>query len=232
MRRVARKALAIARGLRRLYPEAHCELDFSTPLELLVATILSAQCTDKRVNLVTRELFRRYRTAADYAAAPAAVLERRIRSAGFYRMKARAIRESARALVERHQGQVPDTMEELLALRGVARKTANVILGTAFGKAEGIVVDTHVRRLAGRMGLSTAHDPVRVERDLLACLPRSRWNSFSHGMVWHGRRVCKALSPNCLGCGIRSDCPRRGVKDRRSQPSSGARSKSSKPQTP
>ena len=201
----------VLRALKKLYPEAECELDFSSPLELLVAVILSAQCTDKRVNLVTKSLFAKYRSAADYAKARPAELEADVRSTGFYRMKARAIREMAGALIERHGGEVPSTMEELTALRGVARKTANVILGTVFKQAEGVVVDTHVKRLAWRLGLTRRTDPEKVERDLMALLPRKEWIFFGHAIVWHGRRVCKALSPDCPACRMRSFCPKRGV---------------------
>lgn len=198
-------------GLRRLYPNAHCELDFRNPLELLVATILSAQCTDKRVNTVTKGLFKKYKSAAAYAAAEPAELETIIRSTGFFRAKARSIMETARALVARHGGKVPDSMEDLLMLRGVARKTANVILGTAFGKAEGIVVDTHMKRLSYRLGLTGEKDPVRVERDLMAVLPRKDWIFFGHALIWHGRRVCKAQAPDCAACRFASFCPKVGV---------------------
>ncbi|HBL18414.1 MAG TPA: endonuclease III [Elusimicrobia bacterium] len=201
----------MAGGLRKLYPDAHCELDFKTPLQMLAAVILSAQCTDKRVNLVTPALFQRYRRAEDFADAEPAELESLIRSTGFFRAKARSIREAARALVERHGGRVPGTMAELLELRGVARKTANVILGTVFGKAEGVVVDTHVKRLAFRLGLTRRTDPVRIERDLMACLPREDWVFFGHALVWHGRRVCHARKPDCGGCGLARVCPQRGV---------------------
>ena len=210
-RPLSERAARLVAGLRRLYPDAHCELDFSSPLELVVATILSAQCTDTRVNIVTKALFRRYRTAKDYAEADPAELEGLIRSAGFFRSKAKSIREMARVLVERHGGEVPDRMEDLLELRGVARKTANVVLSTAFGRAEGVVVDTHMKRLAFRMGLTKAEDPVKVERDLMRLLPREDWGFFSHGMIWHGRRVCKALAPACPSCALAPDCPRRGV---------------------
>jgi len=205
------QAAAITRGLRKLYPEAHCELDFKTPLELLVATILSAQCTDKRVNLVTKALFKRYRGAKDYARADRAELEGLIRSTGFYRAKARSIREMAKSVVADFGGKVPETMEELLTLRGVARKTANVVLGTAFNKASGVVVDTHVKRLAYRMGLTDEQDPVKIEADLMACLPRRDWIYFGHAMIWHGRRLCKAHSPDCPGCLLNKVCPKRGV---------------------
>jgi endonuclease III len=161
--------------------------------------------------LITPALFKRYRTAKDYAEAEPAELESMIRSAGFFRSKAKSIREMARALIEDFGGKVPQTMDELLTLRGVARKTANVILGTVFSKAEGIVVDTHMKRLAYRTGLSDEEDPVKVERDLMACVPRSSWIFFGHAMVWHGRRVCHALSPQCPSCALRSFCPKRGI---------------------
>ena len=202
---------AIIKGLRKLYPDAHCELDHKTPLELLVATILSAQCTDKRVNLVTKTLFKKYRTAADYAQAGTAELEADIRSTGFFRSKAKSIQETAKTLAARHGGKVPDPMEELLELRGVARKTANVILGTVYGQASGIVVDTHMKRLAYRMGLTDETDPEKVERDLMRIVPKKEWIFFSHGMVWHGRRVCLARNPDCPGCLLNKVCPRRGA---------------------
>ncbi len=201
----------ILKGLRRLYPDAHCELDFKTPLELLVATILSAQCTDKRVNVVTKELFKKYKTAADFSKAKREDLEALVRSTGFYRAKARSIREMAACLVAKHKGRVPDRMEDLLELRGVARKTANVVLGSAFGKAEGVVVDTHVKRLAFRMGLTDETDPEKVERDLMELVPKKDWIMFSHGLVWHGRRVCFARHPDCPGCSLNKVCPQRGV---------------------
>jgi endonuclease-3 len=205
------RAAAILRGLRRLYPDAHCELEHRTPLELLVATILSAQCTDKRVNLVTKTLFRKYRTARDYAQAETAELEGLIRSTGFFRSKARSIQEAARVLDAKHGGEVPDGMDALLSLRGVARKTANVILGTAYGIASGIVVDTHMKRLAWRMDLTDESDPEKVEKDLVAIVPKKDWIAFSHGMVWHGRRVCFARNPDCPGCALNKVCPKRGV---------------------
>jgi endonuclease-3 len=206
-----KQAGLILKALRKLYPEAHCELDFKTPLELLVATILSAQCTDKRVNLVTRPLFAKYKRAQDYARAELGELEAAVRSTGFYRSKAKAIKETAQTLVSDFGGKVPATMEELVTLRGVSRKTANVVLGTAYGKAEGIVVDTHVKRLAFRMGLSDEQDPAKIERDLMASLPKADWIDFGHAMVWHGRRLCKALSPDCPGCPLNGICPKRGV---------------------
>ncbi|MBI5595681.1 MAG: endonuclease III [Elusimicrobia bacterium] len=199
------------KALRGLYPKAECELDFSNPLELAVAVILSAQCTDKRVNLVTPALFKRYKTAAAFAAADPAELEALIRSTGFFRSKARSIREMAAVVARAHGGKVPDSMEKLLTLRGVARKTANVILGTAYGKSEGIVVDTHMKRVAFRLGLTRQTDPVKVERDLMACVPRADWIYFGHAMVWHGRRLCGALKPRCAECPMASFCPKRGV---------------------
>lgn len=202
---------ALLKGLRRLYPDAHCELDYSTPIQLLVAVILSAQCTDVRVNATTRTLFKRYRTVADYADAVAAELEGVIRSCGFYRMKARSIIEAARAVRDRFGGRVPDAMDDLLTLRGVARKTANVVLGETYGRPSGVVVDTHMRRLAYRFGLTEESDPVKVERDLAACVPRKDWVFWSHAVIWHGRRVCKALNPACDACALRPRCPQRGV---------------------
>lgn len=205
------RAKKIVAGLRKLYPDARCELDYRTPLQLLVATILSAQCTDVRVNATTPALFKKYKTADDFASARPAELEQFIRSCGFYRAKAKSIMETARLIRDRFGGKVPDRMEDLLTLRGVARKTANVILGNAYGKAEGVVVDTHMRRLSYRMSLSDHDDPVKVEKDLMACVPRRDWIFFSHAMILHGRRVCKALAPMCGECAVRPWCPQRGV---------------------
>jgi endonuclease-3 len=202
---------ALLKGLRRLYPDAHCELDYGTPLELLIAVILSAQCTDVRVNKTTQTLFKRYKTAADYAAADPAELESIVRSCGFYRMKAKSIMESARLILERFGGKVPETMEDLLSLRGVARKTANVVLGEVYGKPSGVVVDTHMKRLCRRFGLTEEDDPVKVEDDLVACVPKKDWVFWSHAVIWHGRRVCKALNPACDACTLRKDCPQIGV---------------------
>ena len=202
---------ALLKGLRKLYPDAHCELDYSNPLELLIATILSAQCTDVRVNKTTKALFKRYKNAADYAAADPLELEGIIRSCGFYRMKAKSIVETSRLILERFDGKVPDAMEDLLTLRGVARKTANVVLGEAYGKPSGVVVDTHMKRLSRRFGLTEEEDPVKVERDLVACVPKKDWVFWSHAVIWHGRRVCKALNPACDACTLRQDCPQRGV---------------------
>jgi endonuclease III len=194
-------------ALRKVYPHAHCELDFHTPLELLVATILSAQCTDKRVNLVTPTLFAKYRTAADYAKAPAATLEKLIRSTGFFRSKTKSIRAASAAIVTEHAGRVPDTMEKLHGLPGVGRKTANVVLGNAFGKDEGIVVDTHVVRLSHRFRLTRQTDPEKIEQDLMKLVPRRHWTNWSHWLIWHGRRRCFARKPDCHHCEIFALCP-------------------------
>lgn len=193
--------------LEREYPDARIELDWRNPLELLVATILSAQTTDVQVNAVTRTLFERYRTAEDYAEADAARLEEEIRPTGFYRNKARALRGMARALLERHGGEVPRTMGELVALPGVGRKTANVVLGNAFGVNEGVVVDTHVRRLCIRLGLTAETDPEKIERDLLPLVPEEKRALFSHLLILHGRRICKARKPNCPHCALNDVCP-------------------------
>jgi endonuclease III len=203
-----RERLALLlQALKHAYPDAHCELNFSSPLELLVATILSAQCTDKLVNRVTPALFRQYPSAADYAGAPIADLENAIRQLGFFRNKARSIQGCCRALVERHHGQVPNTMDALVQLDGVGRKTANVVLGNAFNFSEGIVVDTHVTRLSNRLGLTRHTDAVKIEQDLLILVPQDDWTLFSHLLIWHGRRRCAARSPDCLNCEIRLLCP-------------------------
>src|SRR5437868_3548505 len=180
----------IISNLQKTYPNAHCELNHSNPLELLIATILSAQCTDKRVNLVTPSLFKKYRSAADYAQAQASDLEEAIKTTGFFRNKTKSIKKACAAMVERHSGQVPKTMEELIALGGVGRKTANVVLGNAFDVNVGVVVDTHVARLSQRLGLTREQDPVRIEQDLMPLIPQSQWTLFSHWLIWHGRRRC------------------------------------------
>jgi endonuclease III len=203
----AERASEIRRRLRAAYPDAHCELDHADPLQLLVATILSAQCTDKRVNLVTPALFRRYPTAAHYARAEPAQLEAAIRSTGFFRNKAKSILGATRAIVERHAGQVPDTMEDLTALPGVGRKTANVILGNAFAKNEGVVVDTHVGRVSRRLDLTRASTPEKIEVDLMNIVPREDWALFSHLLIRHGRTRCTARKPDCAGCELRQLCP-------------------------
>lgn len=201
----------ILAGLQRTYPDAHCELNFASPLQLLIATILSAQCTDKRVNLVTAELFRKYRSAADYANADLAALEQDIKSTGFYRNKAKNIQACCRALVKKHGSEVPRTMAELTQLDGVGRKTANVVLGNAFGLNEGIVVDTHVTRLVNRLGLTRQTDAEKIEQELMPLVPRAQWALFSHWLIWHGRRRCDARKPDCAGCEIAKHCPRIGL---------------------
>jgi endonuclease-3 len=193
--------------LKEAYPDARTELSWEDPLQLLVATILSAQSTDVRVNLVTRGLFEKYRTAEDYAEADLEVLEEEIRSVGFFRNKARSIQGMARVLVEKHEGEVPRTMEELVLLPGVGRKTANVVLGNAFSVNEGVVVDTHVRRVSGRLGLTGHHDPEKIERDLLSIVPEEERALFSHLLILHGRRVCKSRKPDCPGCVLNHICP-------------------------
>lgn len=202
-----RRAREVLSRLEELYPGATTELSWSNPLELLVATILSARTTDKTVNKVTPRLFQRYRTARDYAEADPNELEEMLRPSGFYRSKARAIQGMARTLVEEHGGEVPRTMEELTALPGVGRKTANVVLGTAFGNGEGVVVDTHVRRLSGRLGLSREKDPEKIERDLIELVPEEKRPLFSHLLILHGRRVCKPRRPDCPNCVLNDICP-------------------------
>ena len=201
------QAAALAKRLPEIYPDAHCELDFSSPLELLVATILSAQCTDVRVNMVTPALFKRCPSAPDYAAIPQEELETLVHSTGFYRNKAKSIRGMGAALVERHGGVVPQTIEELSALPGAGRKTANVVLGNAFHINEGVVVDTHVGRLSLRLGLTTNTDPIKVEQDLMGLFMQESWSDLSHWLIWHGRRRCKARNPACEECELRDLCP-------------------------
>jgi endonuclease III len=197
--------------LEKTYPGAHCELNYSNPFELLIATILSAQCTDKRVNIVTAELFKKFHSAADYADAGLPELEQAIKTAGFFRNKAKSIKTCCQALVEKHGGQVPRTMEELIALGGVGRKTANVVLGNAFDINIGVVVDTHVARLSKRLGLTQQSDPAKIEQDLMQLVPQPQWTMFSHWLIWHGRRRCFARNPDCPHCEIKSLCPRLGV---------------------
>jgi endonuclease III len=206
----ARLAKIIA-GLQKTYPDAHCELNHSNPLELLIATILSAQCTDKRVNIVTPQLFKKYPTAADYAKARLPELEEEIKTTGFYRNKAKSITKACKNIVEKHSGKVPNTMEELIALGGVGRKTANVVLGNAFNVNTGIVVDTHVARLSQRLGLTKEKDPVKIELALMNLVPQEQWTLFSHWLIWHGRRRCYARNPDCPNCEIKVVCPRIGV---------------------
>jgi endonuclease III len=196
----------ILRGLDSAYPNAQCALLHSNPLELLIATILSAQCTDERVNMVTRDLFGKYRTPQDYVQISREVLEKDVRSTGFYHNKAKSIQGACQTILEKFGGVVPDTMEELLKLPGVARKTANVVLGVAFGKAEGIVVDTHVYRVSRRLDLTASETPETIEQDLMQSIPRSRWISFSHQIILHGRTACKARKPRCLLCPLEKLC--------------------------
>jgi endonuclease-3 len=196
--------------LGRTYPGAHCELNHNDPLQLLVATILSAQCTDKRVNIVTKELFKKYRSAADYANAPLAELEQAIKSTGFFRNKAKNLQACCRKLIVRHGGRVPRTMEELTQLDGVGRNTANVVLGNAFGINAGVVVDTHVSRLSQRLGLTKQKTPEKIEPELMVLVPQKQWTLFSHWLIWHGRRRCDARRPDCEGCEIKKLCPSAG----------------------
>lgn len=197
--------------LEEAYPRATTALSFSSPLELLIATILSAQCTDQRVNQVTAELFRKYRSVADYATAPLEALEKDIQSTGFYRNKAKAIQGCCRVLQEKHRGRVPKEIDQLVELPGIGRKTANVVLGTAHGVALGVAVDTHVARVSRRLGLSREKVPERIERDLMAVIPQDRWIEFSHQMIHHGRRICTARKPKCSTCPLDSLCPKVGV---------------------
>jgi endonuclease III len=191
----------------KVYPNAHTELNFKTPLELLIATILSAQCTDKRVNMVTPTLFKKYRTAEDYANAPTAELEKAIKSTGFFRSKTRSIQGATSTIVEKFVGKVPDSMEKLRELPGVGRKTANVVLGNAFGINEGIVVDTHVIRLSQRLGLTKHKDAEKIEQDLMKLVPKEHWTNWSHWLIWHGRRRCYARKPDCENCEVFKLCP-------------------------
>jgi endonuclease-3 len=200
----------IIAALDRTYPEAHCELNHADPLELLIATILSAQCTDKRVNIVTKELFKKYRSASDFANAPLAELEQAIKSTGFFHNKAKNIQACCRKLIVRHAGKVPHTMEELTQLAGVGRKTANVVLGNAFGINVGVVVDTHIARLSQRLGLTRQTTPEKIEPELMALVPQKQWTLFSHWLIWHGRRRCNARRPDCEGCEIKKLCPSAG----------------------
>ena len=198
--------------LKQTYPTAHCELNFTNPLELLIATILSAQCTDKRVNIVTAELFKKYRSAKDFADAPLPEIEAAVKTTGFFRNKAKNIKACCAALVEKFGGEVPRTMDELHSLAGVGRKTANVVLGNAFGINTGVVVDTHVTRLATRLGLTRQTDAVKIEHELMKLVPQNDWTLFSHWLIWHGRRRCDARKPDCVNCEIQKLCPRLGVK--------------------
>ena len=198
---------SIIAQLRRLYPDARCSLNFSNPLELLIATQLSAQCTDERVNIVTTSLFKKYRSAEDYATVSQEELEQDIKSTGFYRNKAKNIRAAAQRIVTHYGGEVPRTMADILTLPGVARKTANVVLGNAFGIVEGFVVDTHIGRLARRFGWTANEDPVKVEQDLMRIVPQKDWLHLSHLMIFHGRAVCYARKPACARCALAPLCP-------------------------
>ncbi len=202
---------ALLKALKKSYPRACCSLDHRSPFELLAATILSAQCTDERVNLVTPALFKKYPGPAEMAKAPLQDLERLVHSTGFYKNKALSLREASRGIVENFGGRVPKTMDELLTLRGVARKTANVVLGSAYGIAAGVVVDTHVKRLAFRLGLTKETDPGKIEQDLMKAVPREDWIWFAHALVLHGRAVCDARRPLCGDCPVAGLCPKKGV---------------------
>jgi endonuclease III len=207
------QAPKVLRRLKADYPDAICALQHDSPYQLLIATILSAQCTDERVNIVTRELFARYPTAQDMAKLPVAKLEKLVASTGFFRNKAKNIKACSQALVDQFDGQVPQDLETLVGLAGVGRKTANVVLGTAFRIPTGVVVDTHVGRLSRRLGLTTQNDAVKVEQDLIAILPKKEWIDFSHRMIWHGRKVCNARKPDCPACSMNRFCPKVGVAD-------------------
>jgi len=204
---IDRRAPALIRRLEKAYPDAHVALNFSNPLECLVATILSAQCTDEKVNEVTATLFRKYRNAGDYLAVPEEELKADIHPTGFFNQKATSLRAACERIVTIYGGEVPDTMEDLITLRGVARKTANIVLGNSFGKVEGIAVDTHVRRLSNRLGFSDESDADKIERDLMALVPRKKWFGFSYVLIDHGRAICQAKRPRCTECPIENLCP-------------------------
>ena len=208
-----RQAAKVVRALKRDYADAECALNHETAFQLLIATILSAQCTDQRVNLVTKELFAKYPDAAALAKVPIRKLEKAIQSTGFFRNKAKSIKACSQALVDHHQGDVPREMEVLVKMPGVGRKTANVVLGTAFGLATGVVVDTHVGRITRRLGLTAHTDPVKIEQDLMLLVPRREWIDYSHRLIHHGRAVCKARKPMCDGCSMKRFCPRVGVEN-------------------
>jgi endonuclease III len=205
------QAKRVVSALRKEYPDAECSLTHRSPFELLVATILSAQCTDERVNIVTKDLFKKYPNPAAMAAAPLPAIEELIQSTGFFRAKAKSIKACSTALVDEHDGNVPDDLDSLVKLAGVGRKTANVVLGVAFGKATGVVVDTHVGRLSRRLGLTANDDAVKVEADLMTVLPKNQWIDFSHRMIAHGRRICIARKPKCDECLMDKFCPKVGV---------------------
>lgn len=205
-----RSGLVITR-LEQTYPNAHCELNYTSPLELLIATILSAQCTDVRVNLVTPALFKRFPNASTYASAKVKEIEELVHSTGFYHNKAQNIKKCCQQLCELYQGEVPQTLAQLHALAGVGRKTANVVLGNVFGINEGVVVDTHVSRLSQRLGLTRKKDPIQIERLLMRLIPREKWTLFPHLLIWHGRKRCKARNPDCAQCELLTLCPRIGI---------------------
>ena len=207
------RTIEIVAALEKTYPDAHCELVHQNPLELLIATVLSAQCTDKRVNIVTEKLFKKYRSAADFANAKIPELENDIRTTGFFRNKARNIKAACSDIVQWHGSKVPRTMEELLELGGVGRKTANVVLGNAFGINVGVVVDTHVARLSHRFGMTRHRAPEKIEMDLMELVPQQQWALFSHLLIWHGRRRCFARKPDCANCEVLKWCPRIGVRE-------------------
>lgn len=206
-----KQAAKVVRGLRRDYADAECALVHDTPFQLLIATVLSAQCTDERVNIVTKELFAKYPTAQDLAAVPLKKIEKLVQSTGFFRNKAKNIKALSKRLTQEYAGQVPQDLEILVTMPGVGRKTANVVLGTAFGIPTGVVVDTHVSRISKRLGLTDGTDAVKIERDLIELLPRTEWIDYSHRLIHHGRRVCKARKPLCEECGFKKICPRIGV---------------------
>jgi endonuclease-3 len=206
-----KRARQVVELLKREYPDVECALVHDTPFELLIATILSAQCTDERVNIVTKDLFAKYSAPEDLAAVPLPRLEKLIQSTGFFRNKAKNIHDCCTKLVEEHAGEVPQELDKLVKLPGVGRKTANVVLGTAFGIPSGVVVDTHVTRLSQRLGLTEHEDAVKIERDLIEQLPQEEWIDFSHRLIWHGRRVCKARKPLCTQCVLNNVCPKIGV---------------------
>ncbi|MCC6825924.1 MAG: endonuclease III [Acidobacteria bacterium] len=206
-----KRSAEILRRLKKEYPDAHCALDHTSPFELLIATILSAQCTDARVNIVTAELFRKYRRPQDYIDVTQEELEKDIHSTGFFRNKAKNIRAACKRLIDEYNGEVPQTMDELLTLAGVARKTANVVLGNAFGIAAGVVVDTHVSRVSQRLGFTAARSPEAIERDLAALIPKKDWIMLPHRLIFHGRKICVARKPKCSECVLADQCPSRGL---------------------
>ena len=208
-----KRAEEVIRVMHELYPDAHCALDYDSALDLLVATILSAQSTDERVNLVTEDLFEAYTSAEEFANADPEELQEMIRSTGFFRNKAKYIMNSAEKIVEEHGGEVPDTMEELTELSGVARKTANVVLGTYFEKPVGFVVDTHIKRVTYRLGLTAETRPEKVEQDLMEVFPREEWIFLGHAIIWHGRQICSARKPACSRCPLEPICPQNGVEE-------------------